>query len=257
MKQFAIVARPDEASGAIQKLIKEKLQAVGYQENEQEPDVVFVVGGDGTFIYAVHQYLDQLARVQFYGIHTGTFGFFTDYHDANVNAFMDAYLQDKLHEVRYPLLCAHVNEKSYYAINEVRIENASRTQVMDVYLNDQLFETYRGSGMLVCTQLGSTAYNRSLGGAIIQDGLEAIEMTEIAGIHHNKYRSLGSSIVLKKDTTIQFDSENYQGALLGVDAKVYPIEKATKVIIEVARNQHVRMLKGNSISYFERLHSLF
>lgn len=252
-----MVVRPDASSLQISEQLKERLTSLSYEEDSLHPEVVFVVGGDGTFIYAVHQYIEQLDQIQFYGIHTGTFGFFTDYHDGDIDGFIETFTSGSLHEESYPLLSVKTSKDTYYAINEVRIENASRTQTMDIYLDDALFETYRGTGILVATQLGSTAYNRSLGGAVIQEGLKAIELTEIAGIHHNRYRSLGSSLVLKQDTKIQLTSEDFHSALLGVDADVYPIDEENQISIEIAKDVKVKMLKGKAISYFDRLHSLF
>ncbi len=150
-----------------------------------------------------------------------------------------------------------MNQKRYYALNEIRIENAARTQVMDVYVNDVLLETFRGTGMCVCTQLGSTAYNRSLGGAVIQEGLDLIEMSEISGIHHSKYRSLDAPFVLKNDSVIRFVSDSFDGALLGVDSDVYPLENAKEIEIKVCSARHIRVLRGKNVSYFERLKTLY
>src|SRR5699024_2537418 len=93
-------------------------------------------------------------------------------------------------------------EGRYLALNEVRVENNRRSQVIDVYINDDCFETFRGNGLCVSTASGSTAYNKSLGGAVINSGAELMQLSEIAGIHHNAYRSLGSSLILDKSHTI-------------------------------------------------------
>jgi hypothetical protein len=111
--------------------------------------------------------------------------------------------------------------------------------------------------MCVCTQLGSTAYNRSLGGAVIQEGLDLIELSEIAGIHHSKSRSLYAPIVLSKDTKVKLSSESFEKAILGVDSDVYPIDDMKEFEIRVCDQKRVRMIKGKKISYFKKLNSLF
>ncbi len=128
---------------------------------------------------------------------------------------------------------------------------------MNVYLNNSLFEVYRGTGMCVSTQLGSTAYNRSVGGAVIQDGLNLIQMTEIAGIHHSKYRSLNSPFVMAGDTEIAFTAKSFAGAMLGADSEVFPLDNARRIMISVSDSKRVRMLKGRNVYYFDRLQSLF
>lgn len=257
MKRYTVVARPDVESETLANQLRKVLNDCNHIEDIEHPEIVFVIGGDGTFIYAVHQYINQLQEILFYGIHTGTLGFYTDYKDTEMDAFTKAYLQNETQEIQYPLLEVHTENETYYALNEMRIENVVRTQEMNVYFNQQLFETYRGTGLCLSTQLGSTAYNRSLGGAIIQEGLDLIELTEIAGIHHQKYRSLSSPIVLKNDLHIQFEAEDYSGAILGIDSNVYSLDQEQLVSVHISQDHHVRMLRGKEVSYFKRLQSLF
>jgi len=258
MEKYMIIDRPDPVSAEIKKKIEAQLNAnPNFEEDEKNPHTVIVIGGDGTFIYAVHQFVGRLNTVRFYGIHTGTLGFYTDYRDCDLDEFMSTLLEGKGEEVIYPLLQVTIGEKEYFGINEIRIENAARTQVMDVYINGEKFETFRGTGMCVCTQLGSTAYNRSLGGAVIDEGLDFIELTEISGIHHSKYRSLDAPLVLKAEANLVFQSDSFQGALLGVDSDVYNIDDATTIRVNIWRHCAVRMLRGRRVSYYERLKSLF
>lgn len=257
MKKFAIVTRPDEVSLAIEKKLRSDLQAAGYEEQPLMPETVFVIGGDGTFIYAVHTYMDRLKDICFYGIHTGTLGFYTDYSDTDYDEFLDVFLNGKGREVIYPVLRADTGREVYHAINEIRIENVARTQVMDVFVDGNKFEKIRGTGICICTQLGSTAYNRSLGGAVIQEGIDLMEMCEIAGIHHSKYRSLGAPIVMKNSAVIDFCSDSFKGAILGADADIFHIDDVTKVSVSACREKKIRMLRGRSVSYFSRLKSLF
>ncbi len=87
------------------------------------------------------------------------------------------------------------NGEIFHALNEMRIENSYRSQVIDMYVNDEHMETFRGNGLCVSTPSGSTALNKSLGGAVINPSLRLMQVTEIAGIHHNAYRSLGSPLI--------------------------------------------------------------
>ena len=250
--------RPDDVSEALKHRTVQVLKAHGYEENETDPETVFVIGGDGTFLYAVHQYIERLSDVRFFGIHTGTLGFYTDYRDEDFDAFMDVFLKNEVTEYTYPILEGIMDTgTTVYGVNEIRIENAARTQALDVYINGRLLEEYRGTGMCVATQLGSTAYNRSLGGAVIQEGLSVIEMTEMSGIHHNKYRSLKSPLILSDQCEITFVTESFAGALLGADSEVYTLDPARKLKIRISRDKSVRMLKGRKVDYFDRIQSLF
>ena len=258
MPSYTIVSRPDDVSEALKHRTEEVLRTNGYERNDVDPETVFVIGGDGTFLYAVHQYLEHLEAVRFFGIHTGTFGFYSDYRDTDFPAFMDVFLTQEVTEYCYPILEGITDTgETYYGVNEIRIENAARTQAMDVYINGRLLEQYRGTGMCVATQLGSTAYNRSLGGAVIQEGLPVIEMTEMSGIHHNKYHSLKSPLILSDQCEILFVTDSFAGALLGADSDVFALDKVKKLKIRVSETKRVRMLKGRIVNYFDRLQNLF
>ena len=65
--------------------IKESLQNF-FIYDEKNPDLVISIGGDGTILEAVHQYLN--VGCCFVGIHTGTLGFYTDYQIDEVDQFI-------------------------------------------------------------------------------------------------------------------------------------------------------------------------
>jgi NAD+ kinase len=254
---FTIVQRPDECSAKLAERIRTALKAQGLRESAAHPDTVFVVGGDGTFLYAVHKYMNQLDTAVFYGIHTGTLGFFTDYRDDEAEEYLNTYLNQSGTIVKSQILEVRAGRSVHYGLNEMRIENTVRTQCMDVLINGTPFETFRGTGMLVATQLGSTAYNRSLGGAVIQEGLPLLEMCEIAGIHHSAYRSLGSPVIVKEDAQITFRADSFAGAVLGVDSDIWPLDGQKEIHVCLCPKRAVRMYRGRGTSWFEKLHSLF
>ena len=74
MKQYALVVKQDELSKKVSKEIRTGLMGV-LEYNQNDPDLVISVGGDGTMLMSVHQYLKH--DVNFVGVHTGTLGFFT------------------------------------------------------------------------------------------------------------------------------------------------------------------------------------
>ncbi len=257
MKTFKTVVRYDEISKKLDSKIKDALVSNGFKYQEINPDYVIVIGGDGTFLQAVHNCLNSLESTYFYGIHTGTLGFFTDYKSDEIDEFLNDFLSGKCKVIKYQLLEVEVDNKDkYYAVNEMRIENSLRTQVLEIKVNDLEFETFRGTGMCVCTQIGSTAYNRSLSGAVIQEGLPLIEMSEIAGIHHSSYRSLGVPIVMREDSVITFESNNFNGAILCNDASYVRLDNVKKVTVKLC-DKKINMLRFKEVSYFKKLQSLF
>ena len=255
-KSFAVVNRPDGASEDVAKALREAIVREGYTPDEECPGTVITVGGDGTFIYAVHRYMHCLNDVRFIGIHTGTLGFYTDYLDSEADEFLADFLKGDLPVETYPVMEAFTGQRTVYAINEIRIENPYRTQNFNVLLNDTLLERFRGTGLCVSTQLGSTAYNRSLGGAILEKGLPLFELTEMAGLHHMHAHSLNAPFVMSDDTVIRLTSDSFDKAILGADADVLDLSKENEVVIRKAPDRKLHILGGKKISYFDRLSRL-
>ena len=59
--KFACVKRYDDISSALSEKLTIRLSGNGYTYDDEDPDYVFVVGGDGTFLKAVHRYMDTVS----------------------------------------------------------------------------------------------------------------------------------------------------------------------------------------------------
>ena len=59
-----IMSRPDEYSRRLEEKTHQILKENHYILDKDEPEVVFVIGGDGTFLYAVHQYVHKLQNLK-------------------------------------------------------------------------------------------------------------------------------------------------------------------------------------------------
>ena len=128
-----------------------------------------------------------------------------------------------------------------------------RTQNLNVVLDQGPFESFRETGLCVCTQLRNTAFSRSLGGAVLQKGLPLFEITEMAGIHHSQFHSPGAPFVISDRTIIRLESEDFEGAMIGADSDVAPLSQTREVCIHKSEDKVLHILRGRKISYFERL----
>lgn len=251
MKSFAIVCKQDSLSFELSQKIKLKLmKKMDYDEGH--PELVISVGGDGTMIYSVHKYIDQLDHVRFIGIHTGTLGFLTDYQKEEYQELIDDILEDEYKEYSRCLLEVKTSHGHYMALNEMRIENNRHSQVIGVYINGDFLETFRGNGLCVSTASGSTAYNKSLGGAVINSGAGLMQLSEIAGIHHNAYRSLGSSLILDWSHDIHFELKDCKGAILGVDTDVVDLTDEQYIDVSLS-SKKARFVQYKRVPFINRL----
>ena len=146
--------------------------------------------------------------------------------------------------------------KTYLAVNEMRIENVIKTQTIDVYINEKKLETYRGTGLCVCTQVGSTAYNRSLRGAVVEAGMEIMELTEITGIHHIHYRSLGVPIIMSGNNTIRMLSKYDDTSLLCFDRYAINLDGAESIETTLS-DVEFKVARYRKTDYIDHLYHLY
>ena len=85
------------------------------------------------------------------------------------------------------------------ALNEIGIsKNAFGVVRFDVLVNEKLINSYTADGILVCTPTGSTAYNLSCGGPIVDPTAHILTLTPIA-----PHTVINRSIVLADDSTVE------------------------------------------------------
>ena len=253
MRTYDLAIRPDDRSRELAERLNGELTARGWARRADRPEILIVLGGDGTFIRSVHQHLEHLADTAVCGLHSGTLGFLLDYPSDELDALVADLCENRLREVSLPLLEAVTEQWSVSALNEIRIENPLRTQQLTLRMNGEWFEDFRGTGVCICTQTGSTALNRSLGGAVVQSGLAALQLTEIAGIHHSAYRSLGAPFVFAEDTEVTLEAGDFSGALLGADDAVKPLDGLKRVLVRKDPARRIRLLRRPGASDYQRL----
>mgnify|MGYP002712894397 FL=1 len=135
--KYALMIRNDALSKETALKIKEGLKDF-FMYDDQNPDLVISIGGDGTILEAVHHYLNK--DCCFVGIHTGTLGFYTDYQVDQVDQFIKDVTSREFTTMKRYLLEIKVNKKNqsetYYALNELRLDQGLQAQVIHVYIND-------------------------------------------------------------------------------------------------------------------------
>ncbi len=261
--KYTIVNRDDQLSKDTSEYINTALLAAGFTRDEVNPKLIIIVGGDGTFLVAAHRYIDNISDILMVGIHTGTLGFFADFRIEEVDYLIECIVnkQPKVSTKRLLEVEIENDDKStdvYYALNEARIENILKTQILEVFINEVHLETFRGTGLCISTQPGSTGYNRSLKAAVISDELELLQVAEITGIHHRLFQSLQVPLVLGPDSIIELESPSFKQAILCYDHLSVEIDDAFKVVSRLSKDKKVNFARyHDKLTYIHRIRSLF
>lgn len=258
--RFAFYSRTDDFSCAVQSELQTKLIAHGFTYDEKNPELVIFVGGDGTFLRAVHHYLKNLEDITFVGVRSGTLGFFCDYGCEETDLLIEDLMKENTKTFEYRLLEVGLNydhkRRKIYAVNEVRLENPFHTMMSDVAIDGHPLERFRGNGLIVCSSIGSSAYNKSLGGALIDPDIVTLQLTEIATIQNNAYRSLGSSLVLSSDRVITFKGD-FSHTVVGYDHVVMESKIALNSVDVRLSKKTLKLMHKNQHEYCELIHKTF
>jgi NAD+ kinase len=134
-------------------------------------DMVFSLGGDGTFLRTAAWVGRQ--NIPILGINTGRLGFLADIGTHEIHSTLDEIAQNQYKIEERNLLQLHsspVFEGQYnYALNEIAVlkRDTSSMITIQTYLNDVFLTEYLADGLLVATPTGSTAYSLSVNGPIM------------------------------------------------------------------------------------------
>lgn len=240
------------------------LKEQGVTVNQDQPEVVISVGGDGTLLSAFHRFNHRLEEVRFLGVHTGHLGFYTDWRDYELPEMVASLCKIKHTDdaISYPLLDVLVTydngsePRHFLALNESVIRRIGKTMVADVYLNDYLFESFRGDGIALSTPTGSTAYNKSIGGAVLQPEIAAFQLAEIASLNNRVFRTLGSPLVIGQQGVASIRLKKAGDYFLTVDQLVIPIQHIQRIDYSLAK-ERIRFVPTRHMPFFKRVKEAF
>ena len=250
---YCIICRDQDKS----QIIKEKLiEEISHNYNEENPQIVIAIGGDGTILRASHMYPEAII----FGIHTGHLGFYANYSVDEIDLLINDINNNTYKINQFDLLTANVLDSNGNfiidnALNEVTIVSPLKVVSLDVYIDDIYFERFRGTGLCISTPNGSTAYNKSLNGCVIDHDLKTIQLTEIAGINSNAYRTLSSPLVLSSKRIIRLESSEALDLYVTVDHIANQV--SFKSIVLKYDNKHLKMGYHNNEDFMRRIHRTF
>lgn len=250
--KFTIICKKDEESFQLMEYLK---QNICLEESIHSPDLVIAIGGDGTFIEAIHTYPNAVI----FGLHTGHLGFYSNYTKEDVHLLIEDINKQSYQVERLDALCCKIDDKKpivAYALNEMTIIMPPRTLILDVWIDDCQLETFRGTGFCISTAYGSTAYNKSLHGAVIDPCLKAFQLTEIAGINSNQYRTLSSPILLSDNKEVVLRAKQEEELYVTIDNRSYPLKAFKQAQISL-KKEHFQVAYHQKPHFVERIKRTF
>jgi len=229
-------------------------------DNADDASIIISIGGDGAFLQAVRK-TGFRQDCLYAGItREEEAGLYCDFELDNFNEMLQTMQYAPLEVRRFPVIDILINnESSFKCLNEVSIRSQIiKTIVIDVMIDDMFFETFRGDGLIVASPTGSTGYNKSTNGAVIDPLIPCFQVSELASLNNNRYRTLGSSFILSRGRTLELDiiQDGNDYPIIGLDNEAYSIKNIKNITVTMGNNV-IKTVKLKDNSYWNRVRKTF
>ena len=246
-----IFAKNNNTCKEFEKLLTVKLLSNGHEVVKTSPDLCISIGGDGTFLYMIHE-MGFKTDIKYAGFNLGTLGFLTSFSATDLDKFIDK-LNDEFYIDEYTFEDVTVKNQSgehkYKSLNEVVVRNyINKSSRLDVYCNNELIENFIGDAVVVSTSVGSSAYNLNLGGPLIYDKEPCLILSSIAPINNRVYSSFRNSIVFTKDKEITIIPEKDFNINLLLDGHEKNLKNVSNIKVKLCKKT-IKVLRFNKVSY--------
>jgi NAD+ kinase len=204
-------------------------------------DLVVSFGGDGTLIRAAH--LCSEAGTPLLGVHYGRFGFVTQCRAEEVGMALERFFAGEARIENRMMLEAEVerdgaNLMSFHCLNEAALVRAATSKMLsiEVVVDDHWLTRYPADGVLVATPTGSSAYNMSSGGPLMDPSFDALILSAISP-HTMSARPL----VLRPESRVQLRVLTGGETVLSLDGNVH-VSLADGDIVCATRSKRITRL---------------
>ena len=228
------------------------LKGIPFENMCEAADFLVSLGGDGTLLSLVRRSYGYHKPVV--GINAGNLGFLADITIDDVDNFLAQLLNGEYRIDERMMIEGYIRKISgekqpFFAFNDVVISRPviSKMVQINASIDGEMFNGYKGDGLIVATPTGSTAYNLASGGPVMYPLTEAFILTPILA-HSLTQRPL----VLPADFTLELSSpdEKVIAIIDGQDA--YEVFEGDVLVIKGAK-RGARLLHRKERNYFSVL----
>jgi len=150
----------------------------------RRPDLVVVLGGDGTLLAAARAFAHT--GTPLLSVNLGALGFLTEVPLSDLYTTLQAWCDgtaaiETRSMMHAELFCGGKPTRQWDALNDVVVAKGTIARMADfaVEIDGQPVATFRADGVILSTPTGSTAYNLSAHGPIVMPTVNAMLVTPI------------------------------------------------------------------------------
>lgn len=147
----------------------------------EDTECIIVLGGDGTVLQAAADSREYGTPIL--GINLGTLGYLAETERKDWKKALDRLFSGEYEIEDRMMLEGRVRgrKEKRYALNDVVLARTGSPRILnyDIYVNGMYLNSFNADGIILATPTGSTAYNLSAGGPIVEPSARMILITPI------------------------------------------------------------------------------
>ncbi len=229
--------------------IKKKIKKIFQKKSLKKNNIVIVIGGDGFMLQTLKK--NKMSKKLFYGVNSGSYGFL-------MNKFSERNLIKNIIKSRMisisPLEMSVISKKKSQkclAINEVSILRQSRQAANLSIKNNSSFIMRKlvSDGVLVSTPAGSTAYNLSVHGPILNLDSNKISIAPVSAFRPRRWKGK----IVSDKSIISISNLNFIKRPVSAVADNFEVRHAKKIIIKVKKSIKFNLLYDKNKSLQKKI----
>ena len=243
IKKLLIISDNNSSSIKLKKILIKIL----HSKNIKRKNLIIVIGGDGFMLQTLKKY--NKSSTIFYGINSGNYGFLMNKFSAK--NIIKNLTKAKITKISPLEMKVDNKKKKFLAINEVSVLRQSR-QAASISIKKGskfLIKKLVSDGVLVSTPAGSTAYNLSVYGPILNLNSKKISISPISAFRPRRWRGK----IVSDKSKIVIKNLNFKKRPISADADNYEIRNAKTIYIKVNNQIKFNLLYDKSSSLHKKI----
>ena len=235
-----------KSSLKIKSLLDKKIQITSLKKS----NLIIVLGGDGFMLQALKKFFSF--GKPFYGINSGHYGFLMNkFSNKNFIKNLKYSNNIRIHPLQMTVKTKYNQIKKAIAINEVSILRQSKqASSINIEANKKnIIKKLISDGVLVSTPAGSTAYNLSAHGPILNLDSNKLALTPISAFRPRRWK--GTIISDKSTVTIKNLDPNKRP--ISAVADNYEVRNAKNISITANKKIIFNLLYDKNNSLFKKI----
>ena len=228
--KISLVSDKNKNSNKIKYKLEKKIKFSSIKNSE----IIIVIGGDGFMLQTLKKFYKF--KKPFYGINSGDYGFLMNkFYEKNIINNLVKTDKIKISPLQMSVKNKSNKIKKSIAINEISILRQSRQAASLSIKNGKknIIKKLRGDGLLVCTPAGSTAYNLSVHGPILNLNSNKLAISPVSPFRPRRWK--GKIVSNKSKIYIR----NLNPKKRPISAVADNVEVRNAVDIKISENKNI------------------